>query len=76
MPTFLAELAGVRYDIETLIAEGPLVAAAYRLSATSREHPIDLRGVMMVEVRDGLIARRIDYWDSLTFLRQVGDAPE
>ena len=29
---------------------------------------------MVIDVRDGLIAHRTDYWDSLTFLRQTGDA--
>ena len=29
---------------------------------------------MRLTVRDGLIARRVDYFDSLTFLRQTGQA--
>ena len=32
------------------------------------------RGVMVIDIRDGLIARRTDYWDSLTVLRQTGQA--
>ena len=32
----------------------------------------DIPGVMLFEIRDGLIARRTDVWDSLTFLRQTG----
>ena len=37
-------------------------------------HPIDIPGVMLFEVVDGLVARRTDVWDSQTFLRQTGAA--
>ena len=40
-------------------------------TATSDGHPIDVRGAMVLDVHDGLITRRTDYWDSLTFLRQT-----
>jgi ketosteroid isomerase-like protein len=36
------------------------------------DRPIAVRGVMRFVVRDGLIARRTDYWDSLVFQRQAG----
>ncbi|CAN5814520.1 hypothetical protein BH20ACT4_BH20ACT4_07530 [soil metagenome] len=71
LPGFLAFLPGVRYEVERLIVEGDQVAVAYRLTATSDGHPVDLRGAMVLDVVDGLIARRTDYWDSLTFLRQT-----
>ena len=29
---------------------------------------------MRLTIRDGLIERRVDYFDSLTFLRQTGQA--
>jgi hypothetical protein len=31
---------------------------------------------MLFQLRDGLIARRTDVWDSLTFLRQTGAVDE
>lgn len=71
LPGFLASLPGLRYEVEQLVVDGNTVAAAYRLTATSDDHPVDIRGVMMIEVRDGLVAARTDYWDSLTFLRQT-----
>jgi ketosteroid isomerase-like protein len=40
----------------------------------SDKHPVDLRGAMLLDVDDGLIVRRTDYWDSLTVLRQTGKA--
>ena len=34
----------------------------------------DDSGSLLFEIRDGLVARRTDYWDSLGFLRQTGAA--
>jgi ketosteroid isomerase-like protein len=74
LPGFLASLPSLRYDVEGLIADGGQVAVQYRLTATSDGRPIDLRGVMVIDVDldAGKIARRTDYWDSLTYLRQTG----
>jgi ketosteroid isomerase-like protein len=74
LPGFLAAFPGLAYHVEQVIADGPSVAVTYRLTATSDGHPIDLRGVMVFEVIDGLITSRTDYWDSLTYLRQTGQA--
>ena len=52
----------------------PAVAAAYMMTATSDGHPVEVRGVMLFDVIDGLITGRTDYWDSLGFLRQTGAA--
>ena len=48
------------------------MAAAYTLHAVVDERPVAVRGMMRFDVRDGLIARRVDYWDSLVFQRQAG----
>jgi ketosteroid isomerase-like protein len=74
LPGFLAMLEGLRYDDIEVIAEGERVAATYRLRATSDGHDVDIRGAMVFDVADGLIARRTDFWDSLVYLRQVGQA--
>ncbi len=74
LPGFLESLPGLRYDVERLIVEADQVAVAYRLVAMSDGHPVDLRGAMLLDVDDGLIVRRTDYWDSLTVLRQTGKA--
>ena len=71
LPGFLASLPGLRYDVESVIAAGERVAVQYRLTATSDGRPIDVRGVMVIDVHDGLITHRTDYWDSLTYLRQT-----
>lgn len=81
---FLSTFVGARYSIVALaeVVETPNGANAgngnvvvrYRFEATYEGAPIDIPGVMWFEVRDGLIARRTDLWDSLTFLRQTGQA--
>jgi ketosteroid isomerase-like protein len=74
LPGFLASMPGLRYEVEEVIAAGPRVAAAYTLHACVAGRPISVPGMMRFEVRDGLIARRVDYWDSLVFQRQAGSA--
>ncbi len=71
LPGFFASFPGLRYDIEQVIAHGTSAAVSYRMTATSDGSPIDIRGVMIVAVRDGLVAQRTDYWDALTYLRQT-----
>ncbi|MGZ4806784.1 MAG: nuclear transport factor 2 family protein [Ilumatobacteraceae bacterium] len=74
LPGFLASMPGLRYDIEDIVAEGQRVFAAYTLRTTVNDRPIAVRGVMHFLVRDGHIAHRTDYWDSLVFQRQAGMA--
>jgi steroid delta-isomerase-like uncharacterized protein len=76
LPDFLSAFADARYSIVALAeiatpGAGDVVVR-YRFEATFGGTPIDIPGVMWFEVRDGLIARRTDLWDSLTFLRQTG----
>ncbi len=76
LPDFLSTFAGARYEIVTVAeistAGAGDVVVRYRFRATYEGTPIDIPGVMWFEVRDGLVARRTDLWDSLTFLRQTG----
>ena len=74
LPDFLASFSGLRYDIEDLVAEGDKVMAAYTMRATYEGHAIAVRGVMRLSIRDGLVAHRVDYYDALGFLRQIGQA--
>lgn len=85
LPGFLAGFPGLSYEVDAVVVDpdGRRAAATYRMSATSEGHPIDLRGCMVFEVdlapsgdvTADRIARRTDYWDSLVYLRQVGQAP-
>lgn len=72
LPGFLGSMPGLAYEVEDMICEGQKVAAAYILRATVNDRPIAVRGVMRLEIRGRLIARRVDYWDSLVFQRQAG----
>ncbi len=72
VPGFLASMPGLRYEVEEVLADGDRVAAAYTLHATVNDRPVAVRGMMRFGVRDGLIARRTDYWDSLVFQQQAG----
>ena len=69
---FLTTFSGLAYETEEIIAQGDRAAAAYVMRARVDGTPIEIRGVMRLEVRDGLIERRTDYFDSLTFLQQTG----
>ena len=74
LPGFLGAFTGLRYEPERTVAEGTTVVVPYRMTATSDGHPVDLRGVMVIDVDGDLVAKRTDYWDALTFLRQTGQA--
>ncbi len=75
LPGFLASMPGLRYDVDEthdVVAEGDIVFAAYTLRCRVNERDIAVRGVMRFEVRDGLIAKRTDWWDSRVFEQQAG----
>jgi steroid delta-isomerase-like uncharacterized protein len=72
LPRFLGEMQGLHYDVEDLIAEGDRCALPYTMRGTWCGHPFSIRGIFRIRVRDGLIAHRVDYWDSLEFMRQTG----
>jgi ketosteroid isomerase-like protein len=81
LPGFLSTFAGARYsivDVGALDSDrtdgAEAVVARYRFAAEYEGTTIDIPGVMWFEVREGLVARRTDLWDSLTFLRQTGQA--
>ena len=71
---FFGAFPGLSYEIEEILASGDRVAAAYVMRARSGGCPIEIRGVMRMTIRCGLVARRTDYFDSLTFLQQTNQA--
>ncbi len=54
------------------MADGDAVAVAYRMTATFGGAPIDIRGCMWFRIDGERVARRVDYWDALTFQQQAG----
>lgn len=76
LPHFLDSFADRSYSIVELVESGqePVVdvVVRYRFAATYDDVRIDIPGMMWFSVRDDRITRRVDCWDSLTFLRQTG----
>ena len=64
-------------DVQTAVDDGPAseVVVRYRFRALVDGTRIDIPGVMWISVHDGLVTRRLDCWDSLTFHRQTGTTP-
>jgi steroid delta-isomerase-like uncharacterized protein len=76
LPDFLESFPDLAYHVEQVIDDGSAVAVAYRLTAAGDDRPVEMRGVMVFEIVDGLIRRRTDYWDSLGYLRQINEPTE
>lgn len=72
LPGFISSMPELRYEVEDVVADGTDVCAAYTLRARVNEREITIRGMMKFVIREGLIAKRTDYWDSKVFLRQAG----
>ncbi|MCU1360740.1 MAG: nuclear transport factor 2 family protein [Ilumatobacteraceae bacterium] len=72
VPGFLLSMPGLYYDVEDVVADGDRVVVAYTLHAHVNRRDVAVRGVMRFWIRDDLIARRVDYWDSLVFKQQAG----
>lgn len=68
---FLSGFKDLRYTATKVIEQGEMVAIAYDMNASSGGHAIDIPGVMIITVRDGLVASRQDFWDGVTFLEQT-----
>ena len=75
LPAFLTQFADLLYEPEDVIVEGEHAAVSYRMTAKDHGIPIEVSGAMHFRVANGLIARRVDYWDSLAYLRQIGEDP-
>ncbi|MBR0691748.1 nuclear transport factor 2 family protein [Bradyrhizobium lablabi] len=67
------------------IGASGVAAVSYLLTATlkrqfgpiaPRDQAVSLRGVHMLQIRDGLIRRSEDYWDAATFQRQLNHVHE
>ncbi len=71
---FLDTFAGLSYEPEEILVDGDRVAAAYVMRAEYEGKPFEIRGVFRMRISGGLITHRIDYFDSLAFLRQTGQA--
>ena len=62
----------MHYEVEDVLAEADRVVALHDAPRWRGEHDIALRGVFRLQVADGVITHRTDYWDGQEFLRQTG----
>jgi ketosteroid isomerase-like protein len=76
LPGFFAALPDRSYRVVDAVVERrddhTVVVVHYRLTASVEGRDVDLGGMMWITVRSGKIARRIDCWDGVAFLRQTG----
>jgi predicted ester cyclase len=77
LPGFLSDMAGLVYDVEHVVVEGNTAAVFYTMTARWQgETSIEVRGAQRLEIENGLLTHRVDYWDSKVFLDQLGgDSP-
>ena len=71
LPGFLSSFAGLHYEVEEMIVDGPRAAVAYTMTFRYEGRPVSVRGVFRFRVEGGLIAHRVDYWDSAVFTQQT-----
>ena len=69
---FLEKFEGINYELIEAVSQNEKVFTSYIMTAKVDGTPIEIAGVFQFLISDGLIKRRIDYFDSLTFLKQIG----
>ena len=78
LPHFLGSFQDRSYEIDDLVAQRrdavTDVVVRYRFRAQYGDAPIEIPGVMWLTVRGPFVTRRVDTFDSLTFLQQTGQA--
>jgi ketosteroid isomerase-like protein len=68
---FLTQFADLHYEIEDVIVDGDRAAVPYTMTCRYDGRPVRIRGMFRFLVADGLVAHRVDYWDSQEFTRQT-----
>ena len=69
---FLQKFEGINYELKEAISQGEKVFTSYVMKAKVDGSPIEIEWAFQFLISDGLIKLRIDYFDSLTFLQQIG----
>lgn len=81
---FFGSISGVRAEVKSIIASGEWAAAVWTFSGTQKGNfpgipatgkSFSVRGVSIVQVSNGKMKSRTDYWDSATMLKQLGVMP-
>ena len=78
LPHFLDAFQDRSYEVDDLVAQRrdavTDVVVRYRFRAAYGPSEIEIPGVMWLTVRGPALTRRVDTFDSLTFLQQTGQA--
>ena len=69
---FLEKFKDLTYECEEMIAHDEKVFVSYLMKADVDGSKISIHGVFNLRIINGFIESRIDYFDSLTFLKQIG----
>ena len=72
LPVFLEKFKDLTYECEEMIAHDEKVFVSYLMKADVDGSKISIHGVFNLKIINGFIESRIDYFDSLTFLKQIG----
>ncbi|MDP6322803.1 MAG: ester cyclase [Acidimicrobiales bacterium] len=72
LPGFLEKFKNLTYECEEMIALDEKVFISYLMKAEVDGNNISINGVFNLKIVNGYIKSRIDYFDSLTFLKQIG----
>ena len=72
LPGFLEKFKDLTYECEEMIAHDEKVFVSYLMKADVDGSKISIRGVFNLKIINGFIESRIYYFDSLTFLQQIG----
>ena len=73
---FLSTFKDLSYQPQSIVVNGTTGAARYIMRFEHDGHRITINGMMWFELSDGLISRRIDCWDSLSYLNQIKSSAE
>ena len=72
LPGFLEKFKNLTYECEEMVALDEKVFVSYLMKAEVDGNNISINGVFNLKIVNGYIESRIDYFDSLTFLKQIG----
>jgi len=82
---FFGALSDVKFELNSVVASGELVATEWTFSATqtgdfhgvpATGRSFSVRGMSIFGIRQGKVRKKTDYWDSASMLRQLGAMPK
>ncbi len=80
LPHFLDSFQDRSYEVDDIVSQRrdavTDVVVRYRFRGVYAGADVEIPGVMWLTVRGPVVTRRVDTFDSLTFLRQTGEVDE